>query len=229
VPARALLTASLLLAGCTSVPPERIERDRVILAAIQPCKERHAERLYNTDMMSVMPDGTVRFWYKGDNVHSADEIRQCLTETTKGLRVGPWRAGRLVRAGPAEVAGSAAGKDLLVPVRINGVPGTMVARTGADFSFVTFAYAKRAGVRVMGESPTIRVRVGGLSVFKPYARANTLEVGDARVESMDVVVYEQVTDVPSADGILGRPFFSHFKVNIDRANNRVTLEPTKRP
>jgi aspartyl protease len=226
--ARALL-AGLLLAGCTSIPPERIERDRVILAAIQPCKERYAERLYNTDMMSVLPDGTVRFFYKGDNVQAAGEIRQCLTDTTKGLRLGPWQAGRLVRAGPAEVEGNPAGKELLVPVRVNGVPGTMVARTGADFSFVTFAYAQRAGVRVMGESPTIRVRVGGLSVVKPYARANTIDVGDARVESMDVVVYEQVTDLPGADGVLGKPFFSHFKMNIDRANNRMTLEPIKRP
>jgi hypothetical protein len=212
-----------LLAGCVTIPPERVERDRVILAAAQPCKERYLERLYNAEMMSVTKDGTVRFWYKGNQVSAAEDIRRCLSEATKGLKLGPWLPGRLTKAGPASVPISTAGKDITVAVRVNGILGTMVVRASADFTFLTFAYAQRAGLQIAGESPTIWIRSGGQSIAAPYVRARAVEVGDAQVEAVNVVLYQQVRDLPDADGVLGKPFLSHFKMTVDRANGRMAL------
>ena len=224
----ALMVLGVAVAGC-ALPPERVERDRIIMAAVQPCKERHAERLYNVDMMSVNPDGTVRYWYKGGQVSAAQDITNCLADATKGLRFGPWLSGRLVKASAAEVAITSEGKDSLIPVRVNGVLGTMALRPNADFTFLTSAYAQRAGVRVVRESPTIRIRTGGQSVAAPFARARIIEIGAAQVEAADVVIYEQVRDLPGVDGVLGKPLLSHFKVNIDKANARLKLEPYRRP
>ena len=214
-----------ILAGCSSMPPERIERDRVIMAAVQPCKERYAERLYNTNMMSVYPNGTVRFFYKGDLLSAADDITRCINEQTKGLRLGPYLPGRLVKPGPANVPITAIGKEVVVPVRINGILGAMAVRPGAEFTFVTPGYAKRAGVQVVAESPTTLIASGGKSSPAPYARARVLEVGDAQVEALDVVIYEASNLDASADGILGKNFLSHFKLDIDRTAQRVTLAP----
>jgi hypothetical protein len=213
------------LTGCRSMPPERVERDRVILAAVQPCKERYAERLYNTNMMSVYPNGTVRFWYKGDLPRAADDIQGCINEHTKGLKLGPHLPGRLVKPGPADVPITAIGKEVVVPVRINGILGAMAVRTGADFTFVSPGYAKRAGVQVIAESPTTRVTSAGKSSQAPYARVRALEVGNAQVEALDVVIFEAANLDASVDGILGKNFLSHFKVDINRAEQRVTLAP----
>jgi len=223
-----VLGVAVILVGC-ALPPERVERDRIIMAAVQPCKERHAERLYNLDMMSVNPDGTVRYWYKGGQVSASQEISNCLADATKGLRFGPWLSGRLVKASSAEVAITSEGKENLIPVRVNGVLGTMALRPNADFTFLTAGYAQRAGVRVVRESPTIRIRTGGQSVLAPFARARIIEVGTAQVEVADVVIYEQVRDLPGVDGVIGKPLLSHFKVNVDKVNARVKLDPFRQP
>lgn len=222
-----LTTAIVAIAGCASYPPERQQRDLAILAAVKPCKERYAERLYNVDMMSVYPNGTVRFWYKGDLPSAADDISRCLFDHTKDLKLGPWLPGRLVKAGPATVTTTLAAKDIVISVRLNGISGRMAVRTGADFTFVSQGYARRADLRVVSESPTTNIRSAGKTVAVPYARARVLEVGDAQVEALDVVVYEALTIDPSVDGILGRSFLSLFKIDIDRVNSRITLEPLR--
>lgn len=225
----ALAGIAPFLAGCAVVPPERVERDRVILAAVQPCKERYAERLYNPNMMSVRPNGRVRYWYKGDQVAASYEIDQCLSEATKGLRLGPWLPGRLAKPGPANVTISMAGKDVVVPVRVNGILGTMAVRGGVDFTSITSAYAKRAGLLVVAESPTVRVRAGGKSIFVPYSRARAVELGDVQVEALDVAVHTVIADHPTVDGVLGKSFLGNFKMTIDRGAGRLTLEPNPMP
>lgn len=216
---------AVALAGCSTIPPERAERDRAILAAVQPCKERHAERLYNADMMSVNQNGTVRFWYKDGQASAVDDINRCISEATKGLRLGPWLRGRAVKTGPTSVSMSAVGGDLVVPVRVNGILGTMAVRRNVDFTYVTTAYAKRAGLQTFAESPTIRIRRGSESMLVPFARVRALEVGEAQVEALDVVVYEPEPNALAADGILGRSFLHNFEMAMDRGAGRLTLAP----
>lgn len=222
--ALAVLGIAASLTGC-AVPPERAERDRAILAAVQPCKERYAERLYHADMMSVNQNGTVRYWYKGDQAGAADEINSCLSAATKGLRLGPWLSGRLTKSGPTHVATTRVGNEILVPVRVNGILGTMALRSGADFTFISSAYAQRAGIQVVAESPSTTISSGGKSVPVPYARVRAIEVGDVQVEALDVAVHEMAALPADVDGILGRSFLNNFKMEIDRPAQRLTLGP----
>ena len=227
--ALALAATCMFVVGCSVIPPEREERDRAILAAVEPCKERYAERLYNTNMMSVTQSGTVRYWYKDSQASAVDEINRCLSEATKGLRLGPWLPGRLTKAGPATVAMSRAGNDIVVPVRVNGILGSMAVRSGADFTFISTAYAKRAGIQVFPESPTTNIRSDGKSVATPYVRVRALEVGDSQVELLDVVVHDAPSLHAGVDGILGRSFLNNFKFDIDRTAQRLTLAPRPPP
>ena len=226
---RQLIRVSVVtvLCGCASYPPERVERDQLILAAVQPCKERYAHQLYNANLMSVNQDGVVRYWVRDTRAGDVDDINACLAEAQKGLKFGPFLPGKLVKAGPASVSITVADKQTLVPVRVNGIPGTMALSTRSELTSMTAAYAARAGVRLVAESPSARVATGGKVIVAPYARASSLEVGDASVERLDIAVYQQLPDHPAADGVLGNSFLSHFKMSIDRRNNRLTLEPIK--
>jgi hypothetical protein len=218
-----------LLAGCASYPPERVERDRVILAAVQPCKERYAERLYNGGMMSVEQNGTVRYWYQDSPVGAFSDIDRCISEATKGLKVGPWAPGRLARSGPATVPMTASGRELLVPVRMNGVAGTMSISTSSALTMVRADYAGRAGLPIVGESPSTRARIDGKDLVVPFARVRSLEVGEMSVEALDIVVHDTHPGNPAIDGVLGNSFLALFKVNIDRRSTRLTLEPLRQP
>jgi hypothetical protein len=223
---RVLLALLVFAGGCAQLPPERVERDRIIMAAVQPCKERYAERLYNDGMMSVNRDGSIHYRYKGDPIGSHEEIDRCIADARKGVKVGPAIAAKLVKSGPASVAITTVENEVLVPVRLNGVPGTMALSTRSEVTFITAAYAARAGVRVAPESPAIPLTVRGDAIVVPYARVLSLEVGDVAVERLDAAVHEAVARV---DGVLGNSFLALFKLNIDRRNNRLTLEPLARP
>jgi hypothetical protein len=225
------VSVAAVLCGCASYPPERVERDQLILAAVQPCKERYADQLYNTNLMSVNQDGTVRYWVRDTRAGDVDDINGCLAEAQKGLKVGPWAPGRPAKPSPANVplTATASGADLLVTVRVNGVPGTMVIATNSDLTMITPAYAGRAGLRLASESPSTRAVIGGKDMVLPFVRARTVEVGDTSVEPLDIVLHETFPADRGIDGVLGNSFLGGFKLSIDRRNSRLALEPLARP
>lgn len=224
--ALALAGVVAFLAGCSALPPEREERDRIILAALEPCRKQYSDFVYT---WGVSQDGTVRFWYYDYMVSKIPEVQGCIAAARKDLKVGPGAPGRLAKAGPAKVSISTLDREVAVPVRVNGIVGTMAVREKSPFTSMTAAYAKRAAVQVVEESPTIRLRFGDETTVIPYARTRALEVGDASVEALDIVVYEVVPGNYAVDGVLGSNFLSHFKLTIDRLNARLTLEPLRAP
>jgi hypothetical protein len=211
------------LLGCAAVPPEREERDRAVLAAVEPCRQQYPEVFANMPM-SVYPDGRVRYWYKGHAVAQSYDIDRCISEATKDLKLGPWAPGRLVRAGPASIPIRSFGGEVVAPVRVNGILGTMAVRTNSNLTYITAAYAKRVGLQIVPESPATRVRFGDTTLVIPYVRTRAVEVGDALVERLDVAVHELLPGKPEIDGVLGRSFLSHFNVTIDRTRNVLRLE-----
>jgi hypothetical protein len=112
-----------------------------------------------------------------------------------------------------------------VPVRINGVAGAMAVRRNTNLTSVTPSYARRAGLQIVTESPMTHVVEGGKTVVVPYARARVLEIGDASVEALDIAVYDRLSGHPEVDGVLGNSFLGEFKVTVNRATARMTLEP----
>src|SRR5262245_24139712 len=226
--ALALLPLVAGLAGCATTAPEREQSDRVLLAAVEACWKRYSDLLSNPNLVSVQQDGGLRYYYRGDRpIGQTYEFERCLTEARKGLKTGPAAPGRLAKPGPANVFISTKGKDVLAPVRINGVLGTMVVRDSTEMTFVTADYAKRAGLRVVTESPTVAVRREGKTVAVPYARARAVELGEAQVEALDIAVHEVLSEQSPVDGVLGRSFLSHFTVSIDRRLGHLTLEPKR--
>src|SRR5262245_24445569 len=223
---RLTVLAAAVLAGCASPPPpERVERDAAILAAIQPCKERHAMDLYNTNLMSVQQNGVVRYWVRDTRLGASYEIDQCISEAVKGLRLGPWSAARVTQRGPASVDVKITDKGVLAPVRLNGTVGMLFLAPKSQLTYVTPAFAKRAGLQIVSESPTTFVRSGAeSSVEIPFVRSRTLEIGAVSVETLDVGIYEDPR-VGTADGVLGGNVLSQFRTNLDRRNNRLLLEP----
>lgn len=181
--------------------------------------------LYNTNMISVNADGIVRYWVRDNRLQASYEIDQCIKDTIKDLRLGPWRPARIAKSASTSVQVTVSDRAVLVPVRINGVIGTMLLATNSGLTSVTPDYARRAGVNLVSESPSTYVRVGDKTVLMPYARTRSLEVGDVLVEALDVAVHQGPANVPQNDGVLGANVLNQFETNFDRWNNRLTLSP----
>jgi hypothetical protein len=225
----AMTGVAVILSGCATVPPEREERDRAIMAAIQPCKERYPE-LFGRLGVGVTQDGVVRYWYHSHLVAQTYEMDQCISEARKDLKVGPFAPGRLAaNARPANIPVGVSGRTVVVPVRVNGVSGLMLLRRASGLTYVGPAYAKRAGLEIVGASPSTHVRLEGQTVVMPFARARSVEVGDASVEALDIAVHEPRAGSAKIDGVLGGNFLGHFKVNVDPGSKRLTLEPIRQP
>jgi Aspartyl protease len=223
----ARLAVLVTLSGCATVPPEREERDRAVLAAIDPCKQRHPE-LFGRLGVSVTQEGIVRYWYKDYLVAESYEFDRCISEMLKGAKVGPFAPGQLAaNALPTSLAVGISGAIVIVPVRVNGVEGLMRLGTNSAVTYVKPAYAKRAGLEVAAESPKAHVRFSDQNLVVPFVRAKQVQVGSVSVERLDIVVHDHPGLAAKIEGVLGASFLSRFKVAIDRSANRLTLEPIR--
>lgn len=222
---RLLLAVVIVLAGCTSTPPERVERDRMVLAAIQPCRERYSD-YFHMDAISVNQDGRVRYWYKDYQVARVPEVQACINQALQNTKVGPWAPARVAKAAPSDVSITATPQQILVPVRINGVSGTLMLVQKSGLTYVKPAFAERAGLRVVASAPTTYVRFEGMerAIETPFVRARTFEIGDAVLEALDIAVYDNAK-IGAADGVVGANVLQQFNVNVDRRNSRLRLDP----
>jgi hypothetical protein len=157
-----------------------------------------------------------------------DEVNKCIAEAVKDLKVGPFAPGQLAaNAATATLPVGISGQVVVVPVRLNGVDGLMQLAANSAVTYVRPNYAKRAGLNVVAESPTAHVRFSGKNVVAPFVRARSVEVGSASVERLDVVVHDHAGLNEKIDGVLGASFLGRFKVRIDYARRRLTLEPIR--
>jgi hypothetical protein len=76
-------TLVLLAAGCAPIPPERAERDRVLMGAIEPCKKQYPA------IRDVEFDEQGRLWAEMPNsvyFRDWDGFKRCAQEALKGVR-----------------------------------------------------------------------------------------------------------------------------------------------
>jgi len=115
------------------------------------------------------------------------------------------------------------GSPVLVSAKINGGgPITLILDTGADRTMVAPSALSRLGVSFENALRGVVRGVTGAS----YAGAvwvNSLEVGEARVGPLLIIVHE--ADLQGVDGLLGRDFLANFNVTIDSREQVVTLSP----
>ena len=216
------LFALALLAACAT-PPERTEREQALRAAIAPCLQRYpAVKLTGIDDYGQV-------YARAPEHDDINGFEQCAKDEI--LRAG------LARIGTGKLAESAKTSTVairqmysafLVPVKINGISATLVLDTGATQTLIKPEVAARAGLEVTSGAPMVRGNVvGGRRLAVPLVRARSVSVGEAKVEDIDVGVYDALPGRPEVDGLLGATFLHHFKFTVDRKNLQLILEPEK--
>ncbi|MGH7956344.1 MAG: aspartyl protease family protein, partial [Opitutaceae bacterium] len=113
-------------------------------------------------------------------------------------------------------------------------PYRFLVDTGASVTLVTPALAKRYAGRDLPSPGTTRVRVtgpDGTITELPRASVRRLELGGARFDDVDVLIYdcEPLTAHLGLriDGVLGFPLFRETLLTLDYPASRVVLQPAR--
>ena len=138
-------------------------------------------------------------------------------------------AGARARAAPAgpsvgqryEIPVAKAGLEMMVRAQLpNGVRANFIVDTGAMMNTIPRPVVEALGIRIDAGTPrTSLVGVGGRVQTVPVVSVRSLSVGGATVENVEMAVLDTLPY-----GLLGMPFFNHFKVETDPARGLLTLE-----
>ena len=119
---------------------------------------------------------------------------------------------------------------ILVPVQVNDRgPFDFILDTGAGTSLLSLELAARLGVKVTGlkEGQT----VGG-KVSVSLAKVESVAVGDAKLEDIDVAVVDLShlgkTVGAAIEGDIGYNFLKHFRITIDYRGSEIRFEDPNR-
>lgn len=135
------------------------------------------------------------------------------------------------QAPAAEVEGAAgrkhvlyvdrAGQEMSLSVTLDGVSGLpFIVDTGAMLNTVPAWAVKQMGIELGDDLPRTRVSgIGGSAMEVPVVTFARVEVGTAVVENVEMAVLGTMNK-----GLLGMPFFNHFRVQTDPTRGRLTLE-----
>src|SRR5438105_10419316 len=99
----------------------------------------------------------------------------------------------------------------IVPVLVNGHRGRFLLDTGASVVVVGPALAAAAGLKPVPGREGIELQTLGGRTRGPSAVVESLEVGNAVLRDVPVVLHEPG---PGVDGILGNTFLSHYQVTL---------------
>jgi len=112
------------------------------------------------------------------------------------------------------------GSSMRVRAIVDGVEIPFVLDTGATTCTMPRWAAEEMGLTIDEETP--RVPVSGISgkvLWVPELRVDSVTVGDARVENLHMTVLDTMEE-----GLLGMPFFNHFRVSTDPVAGTLVLE-----
>lgn len=148
----------------------------------------------------------------------------------------PPRPGRTTLASPLVILpAQTIGNYLLLEAKWDRFgPYHFLVDTGASVTLVTPTLARRYPGDSLPSSATTRVRVTGAdgSVTElPRGSLRRLELGDARFEDIDVLLYDCAPLSAhlgvKIDGVLGFPLFRELLLTLDYPGSRVVLQPAK--
>ena len=108
----------------------------------------------------------------------------------------------------------------IVPVLVNGHRGRFLLDTGASVVVVGPALAAAAGLKPVPGREGIELQTLGGRTRGPSAVVESLEVGNAVLRDVPVVLHEPG---PGVDGILGNTFLSHYQVTLDADRRQLAL------
>jgi predicted aspartyl protease len=137
---------------------------------------------------------------------------------------------RVVLDGPTRVRIRVVQNITLVEVTLNRVHlATLIVDTGAQSTIVSPSLVKRLGVDIPNDAPRREVSVvGGDKLDMPFVKLAVLRVGDAKIEEMEVGVFEVTPSARGIHGLLGADFLHRFRLTIDPSEGVMQLEPLRR-
>ena len=113
-------------------------------------------------------------------------------------------------------------KHLIVDGTLNGtVHGPMLVDTGASYCVLTHRTARKLGL-ARRPRRSIPVATANGQIDAAFVRLDTLELSDARLAGVDVVVMDAVE--PPLIGIVGLNFLTQFRFSVDLAQGTLRLE-----
>ena len=115
---------------------------------------------------------------------------------------------------------------VLVQATLNTKHGvTLLLDTGAEVTILTPETARRIGLTPGDDAPRRRLTImGGSEIEFAVVRLSALQIGEARVDEIEVGVYDVAPESPIVDGILGGDFLSRFTLTLNRDARQLRLE-----
>jgi len=129
---------------------------------------------------------------------------------------------------PVVIPIAVANNLVLVPVTFNGSHGgTMLLDTGASYTLITPALAKRLGVVLPTQPVRRRLKLaGGQEIDVPFVRLSSVLIGTAERRELEVGIYEALQfGGLLLDGLLGADILNRYRVTIDQQDRQLRLEP----
>jgi hypothetical protein len=139
-------------------------------------------------------------------------------------------APRVILEAPTRVPIRIVQNITLVHATLNDVHRvTLIVDTGAQSTIIAPAVAKRLGLTMSSDGPRRQVSVvGGGKLDIPFVKISTLRVGDARIEGMEVGVFDVAPTAQGVHGLLGADFLHQFRFTLDGLERWLRLEPLGR-
>jgi len=110
---------------------------------------------------------------------------------------------------------------LLAEVILNGrLKQYFIVDTGASFTLINRPTARELGITIDENTPFIPIFTASSLIFTPLVTLQSIRVGEAEVENVDVLIHDMPSD---SAGLLGNSFLNKFKVMLDSVNGKMTL------
>ena len=113
----------------------------------------------------------------------------------------------------------------IVPAVVNGHRGRFLLDTGSSVVVVGPMLAAAAGLAPLAGRAAIELQTIGGRTRGPSAVVRSLQVGDAALHDVPVVLHDPG---PGVDGILGNTFLGHYLVTVDADRRQLSLGPLER-
>jgi len=141
------------------------------------------------------------------------------------LPAAPVRGLRPVSNAPGpkvhQLAIARAGNEIRLDVALNEtLAAPFIADTGAAMNTIPRGVVEQLGIDVPRDAPVISVAgVSGQPMRVPLVRLESVRIGTAVVSDVEMAIVDTLDT-----GLLGMPFFNHFKTQIDPVAGIMTLE-----
>ena len=116
------------------------------------------------------------------------------------------------------------GSLFVVTVHVNGTrPAKMIVDTGASHTILSFAVARDLSLWAQHRSASMTMHTAGGAVQAEVLPITLIQIGEAEVRDVDVVIHDLPEVPPGIEGLLGLNVLRHFTVTLDSVRHRLLL------